>query len=96
MLFRSPPGLQTENYGGRPLVYGIRPEHIRAASGGIEGRTEVVEGTGSEIFAKLNCGGETISCLFRERLDIRFGDTVGISIDPNSVHFFDKATGRRL
>jgi multiple sugar transport system ATP-binding protein len=78
------------------LVYGIRPEHIRASQGGIAGRAEIVEGTGSEIFAKVDCNGEQISCLFRERLAIAYGDTVSISIDPASVHLFDKSTGRRI
>jgi len=78
------------------LVYGIRPEHIRASQGGIAGRAEIVEGTGSEIFAKLDCNGEQISCLFRERLAIAYGDTVSIAIDPASVHLFDKSTGRRI
>ena len=78
------------------LVYGIRPEHIRASQGGIGGRAEIVEGTGSEIFAKLDCNGEQISCLFRERLAIAYGDTVSIAIDPASVHLFDKSTGRRI
>jgi multiple sugar transport system ATP-binding protein len=79
-----------------PLVYGIRPEHIRANQGGIAGRAEIVEGTGSEIFAKLDCSGEQISCLFRERLAIAYGDTVSISIDPESAHLFDKSTGQRI
>ena len=78
------------------LVYGIRPEHIRASQGGIAGRAEIVEGTGSEIFAKLDCNGEQISCLFRERLAIAYGDMVSIVIDPASVHLFDKLTGRRI
>ena len=82
--------------GGRDLVYGIRPEHICAARQGIEGRVTLVEGTGSEIFAQLDAKGEDIACLFRERLDIRFGDTVHIDIDPARVHLFDKQTGRRL
>jgi multiple sugar transport system ATP-binding protein len=82
--------------GGRDLVYGVRPEHIRAASGGIEGRVELVEGTGSEIYAKLNCKGDEIACLFRERLDVRFGDTIHIAIAPEMVHLFDKESGKRI
>ncbi|ACM30758.1 sn-glycerol-3-phosphate ABC transporter ATP-binding protein UgpC [Agrobacterium rhizogenes] len=96
LILPLPEGLPISQYGGQPLVYGIRPEHIRAASGGISGRVEIVEGTGSEIYAKLDCSGQEISCLFRERLDIRFGDTVGIAIDAGSVHLFDKANGKRL
>ena len=82
--------------GGRDLIYGIRPEHIRVAENGIAGRVELVEGTGSEIYAKLNCMGEDVACLFRERLDIRFGDTVSVAIDPASVHLFDRETGKRI
>ncbi|MQB41165.1 sn-glycerol-3-phosphate ABC transporter ATP-binding protein UgpC [Rhizobium sp. ICMP 5592] len=96
LILPLPEGLPVSQYGGRPLVYGIRPEHIRAAAGGISGRVEIVEGTGSEIYAKLDCSGQEISCLFRERLDIRFGDTVGIAIDAGGVHLFDKASGKRL
>ncbi|MBB3406343.1 multiple sugar transport system ATP-binding protein [Rhizobium sp. BK316] len=102
-VFRTEKGLTLplpENIKSAPpagrLVYGIRPEHIRASQGGITGRAEIVEGTGSEIFAKLDCNGEQISCLFRERLAIAYGDTVTISIDPANVHLFDKSTGRRV
>ncbi len=83
--------------GGRELVCGVRPEHIRAvASGGIEGRVELVEGTGSEIYAKLTCKGDEIACLFRERLAVRFGDTIQIAIDPSTIHLFDIETGKRI
>ncbi|MCA2377935.1 ABC transporter ATP-binding protein [Agrobacterium sp. 22-211-1] len=82
--------------GGRDLVYGVRPEHIRAAETGIEGRVELVEGTGSEIYAKLNCKGDEIACLFRERLNVRFGDTIHIAINPATVHLFDKDSGKRI
>ena len=96
LILPLPADLSPASAGGRPLVYGIRPEHIRASDQGIQGRATIVEGTGSEIFAKLDCGGEQLSCLFRERIDIRFGDTVGVSIDEKRVHLFDKATGQRL
>ena len=82
--------------GGRELVYGIRPEHIRAVPDGIKGRATLVEGTGSEIYVRLDAGGEDIACLFRERLHINFGDTIGIAVDPTAVHLFDRQTGRRI
>ncbi|ENN85296.1 ABC transporter ATP-binding protein Y4oS [Rhizobium freirei PRF 81] len=96
LILPLPEGLSIAQYGGRPLVYGIRPEHIRVATSGISGRVGIVEGTGSEIYAKLDCGGEEISCLFRERLNIRFGDQIDIALDQASVHLFDKASGKRL
>ena len=96
LILPLPKGSPVAQYGGRPLVYGIRPEHIRVAANGISGRVGIVEGTGSEIYAKLDCGGEEISCLFRERLNIRFGDRIDIAIDQASAHLFDKASGKRL
>jgi len=90
------PQAVAEKMGGRDLVYGIRPEHIRASTQGIEGRVTLVEGTGSEIFTRLDAHGEDMACLFRERFDVRFGDTVFIEIDPSKVHLFDKQTGRRI
>jgi multiple sugar transport system ATP-binding protein len=96
LILPLPSAIRTDQMAGTALVYGIRPEHIRVSDTGIKGVAEIVEGTGSEIFAKLDCGGEPISCLFRERLDIRFRDAVTISIDADCAHLFDKATGKRL
>jgi len=92
-----PTGADPAKLGGKSLVYGIRPEHIRADNaGGVQGRVEIVEGTGSEIFARVASHGEQISCLFRERLSIHFGDEIGLAIDPTKAHLFDKASGQRL
>ena len=96
LILPLPEGFPIDEHGGRPLVCGIRPEHIRAATSGLSARVGIVEGTGSEIYAKLDCGGEEFSCLFRERLNIRFGDKIEIAIDPASIHLFDKASGKRL
>jgi multiple sugar transport system ATP-binding protein len=82
----------------RDVVYGIRPEHIHiAAADGIRGKALLVEPTGSEIFSQLDCGGENIACLFRERgLVLRHEDEVAIRIDPADVHLFDAGSGQRL
>lgn len=96
LIMPLPVGVDLTKLGGRPLVYGIRPEHIGAITGGIPGRVDIVEGTGSEIFARVVSHGEQISCLFRERLNIHFGDDIGLSIDASKAHLFDKASGHRL
>lgn len=81
---------------GQEVIYGIRPEHIAPDPAGIVGRVALLEETGSEIFARLDVQGHDILCLFRERLDMRFGDSFGIRIDPQKAHLFDKATGQRI
>ena len=83
--------------GDRDVIYGLRPEHIHTASDGIAGTALLVEATGSEVFARLDCDGEVISCLFRERgLLLQHGEDVSIRIDAADVHLFDPASGARL
>ncbi len=81
---------------GRPAVYGIRPEHFTIADDGAEAEIVVVEPTGSEtqVFAKL--GGEEIVAVFRERHQFRPGEKIRLKPDPQLVHLFDEATGKRL
>ena len=77
-------------------TYGIRPEHIRIADGGIPVKVDVVEPTGSEIMVVGKIGGQEISCLFRDRLSIKPGDTIHVAIDPATSHLFDTASGARV
>ncbi|RWG94173.1 TOBE domain-containing protein, partial [Mesorhizobium sp.] len=91
-----PQGIRPSEAAGRELVYGIRPEHIRATGQGLSGTVTLMEATGSEIFATVDCGGEVISCLFRERLALKQGESVRIEIDRASAHLFDAKTGRRI
>ena len=84
------------NSDGRPVVYGVRPEHFTIADDGAEAEIVVVEPTGSEtqVFAKL--GGEQVVAVFRERHQFNPGDKVRLKPDPAAVHLFDEATGKRL
>jgi len=81
---------------GRPMVYGVRPEHFVIADDGAEAEIVVVEPTGSEtqVFAKL--GGEEVVAVFRERHQFNPGDKVKLKPDAKLVHLFDEATGKRL
>src|SRR6202051_4359556 len=84
------------NSDGRPVVYGVRPEHFTIADDGAEAEILVVAPTGSEtqVFAKL--GGEQVVAVFRERHQFNPGDKIRLKPDPSLVHLFDEATGKRL
>jgi multiple sugar transport system ATP-binding protein len=84
------------NSDGKPVVYGVRPEHFTIADDGAEAEIVVVEPTGSEtqVFAKL--GGEQVVAVFRERHQFSPGDKVRLKPDPTLVHLFDETTGKRL
>ena len=81
---------------GRPVIYGIRPEHIEIGAGGVPARVSVLEPTGSEtqVFAKI--GADTIDAMVKDRLDARPGDELPFRIDPRRVHIFDAQTTLRL
>ena len=81
---------------GRPVVYGIRPEHIGIGAGGIPARVSVLEPTGSEtqVFARL--GTDSIDAVVKDRLDVRPGEEIPLLIDQRRAHVFDAGTGARL
>src|SRR6202521_2608229 len=68
------------NSEGRPVVYGIRPEHLAIGSD-FKAEVSVVEPTGSEtqVFAKV--GGHPIVTVFRDRLSAQPGESLLLS--PN-------------
>jgi multiple sugar transport system ATP-binding protein len=84
------------NSDGRPLVCGIRPEHLSVDSGGIPAEVVVVEPTGSETQVIARHGDQEITCLFRDRITARPGENIHISANPALVHLFDSESGSHL
>ena len=82
--------------GGRAAIYGVRPEHFVLASDGAEATIQVVEPTGAEIQVAAKLGGADIIAVFRERHRFNPGERIRLKPDPQFVHLFDHATGKRL
>ncbi|MBM6592498.1 ABC transporter ATP-binding protein [Microvirga pudoricolor] len=90
---------------GRPMVYGIRPEHIRLTDEGVPVEVVVIEPTGSETQIIVRPAGErdkpvadhssAITCVLKDRIAARPGDVIRIAPDPKSIHLFDES-GRRV
>jgi len=81
---------------GRPLVLGIRPEHFVVASDGVPVEVSVVEPTGSETLLAVKAGGQELTCVFRDRILPKPGETIRIKPDPELVHYFDAESGQRI
>jgi len=81
---------------GRPVVYGVRPEHFVIADDGSQAQVQVIEPTGSELQVAAKLGDSEIIAVFRERHDFKPGDNIRLKPDPRLVHLFDAPTGRRL
>jgi multiple sugar transport system ATP-binding protein len=81
---------------GRPVVYGVRPEHLELSSDGIEADVVVVEPTGSETQIVARIGTQDIIAVFRDRHDVNPGEKIRLKPRASAAHLFDKETGRRL
>jgi len=84
------------NSDGRPVVYGVRPEHFALAADGAEAQVQVIEPTGSELQVVAKLGEEDIIAVFRERHSFKPGDKIRLKPDPQLVHLFDEPSGQRL
>ena len=82
----------------RPLLYGVRPEHIRL-SGDAPLRAEVVgvEYLGNCQIITLNTA---LNCVVRAKVDVNVkatrGDQVGLEFDSTEVSLFDQTSGRAI
>ena len=81
---------------GKAAVYGIRPEHFQLDPAGIPAEVVVIEPTGSETQVVIRCGGQEMTCVFRERITAKPGETINIRPDTQVTHLFDAATGKRI
>ncbi len=81
---------------GKPVVYGIRPEHLDLTDDGFEAAVVVVEPTGSETQVFVRLGKQEIVGVFRERHEFKTGLKVRFQPRADQAHLFDPADGRRL
>ncbi len=82
---------------GRPVVYGVRPEHLELSDdAGFPATVAVVEPTGAETMVYLRFAGAEIVAIFRERHDLAPGQEVLLRPRPDRAHLFDRETGARL
>ncbi len=81
---------------GKPAIYGVRPEHIRLAADGIPVQVVVVEPTGSETQVVVKSGTSELTCVFRERITARPGETIHVAPEVGLTHLFDTGDGRRF
>ena len=81
---------------GKPVVLGVRPEHLATNGDGAAVNVVVVEPMGSETQVVAKTGDQEMICLFRDRVMPSPGETIRIACDPNLVHLFDPDSGKTL
>ena len=94
-----------EEYVGKEIVAGIRPEALhddkmyleKFADSVIETDVEVTELMGAEIYLYLIAGEEqNLIARVAASSQARAGDKIKIALDPDKIHLFDKDTERYI
>jgi multiple sugar transport system ATP-binding protein len=92
-----PPGLGASLDDGRPVVVGVRPEHlVLAADGPVEQKVRAVEWLGHECLVFGSIGGAPVVVRQAGMAPIDAGGSTRLTVDPANVHLFDSDTTDRL
>jgi multiple sugar transport system ATP-binding protein len=82
---------------GRPVVLGVRPEHLSLGTSGVPAVVRAVEWLGSQQHVIADAAGETVTvALPPDQAEARVGSEVHLRADRQAVHLFDPTTTERL
>lgn len=89
-----------ENYVGKTVVMGVRPEDFHtegifleaSEESCVEAKVDIAELMGAEIYLYTICEGQKIIVRAPNRVQARGGETIRLAIDRNKLHLFDKDT----
>jgi multiple sugar transport system ATP-binding protein len=85
---------------GAGLVMGVRPEHVRvqtaASPGCVAGRVYVTEPAGNENLVVVKLGKQSLTARVSADTGLEYDQEVWVSAPGGRLHFFDRASGRRL
>ena len=93
-----------DEYVGKEVVLGIRPENIKedpdyvksATSGVIESTLEVNEMMGAESYLYCSFEGINFTARIPPKNDLRPDDKVTLALEEKKIHLFDKDTEKRI
>ncbi|WP_033047922.1 ABC transporter ATP-binding protein [Sinorhizobium meliloti] len=81
---------------GKPVEFGVRPEHVRLGDNGIEGRVQMLQPIGPATHVSIDTAAGKFIASVPGFLRVKPGDAVRIEIVATDLHVFDKETGLRL
>ncbi|GAB5374197.1 MAG: sn-glycerol-3-phosphate ABC transporter ATP-binding protein UgpC [Acuticoccus sp.] len=74
---------------------GFRPEHVAITGDGIPGQIAAVEPMGSDTHLVARVDTQTVNIVVHDRVALRTGDPVHLTVDPARLHVFAE-DGRRI
>jgi multiple sugar transport system ATP-binding protein len=97
-----PLGPASDDFDGRQIILGIRPEQIAlgASEGnglpGIRAEVQVTEPTGPDLLVFVTLNQTKVCCRLAPDIACRVGDSLNLQFDPARVLLFDADSGERL
>jgi multiple sugar transport system ATP-binding protein len=96
--------LRDQDYDGKELVLGVRPEDIHdepifldhSPDTKIRANIEVAELMGAEIMLYSSVDNQDFVARVDARFSVQAGETIDMAFDMNKVHFFDKDSELRI
>ncbi|MEM7798483.1 MAG: sn-glycerol-3-phosphate ABC transporter ATP-binding protein UgpC [Chloroflexota bacterium] len=93
-----------DSYIGKQVTFGLRPEHIHAASysppniqaAPLLGTVDVIELLGHELHLYITSGKSNMVATVDTRLAPSVGSQVDLVMDMNNMHVFDKSTEQAI
>ena len=91
---------EVQEYIGKEVVIGIRPEDIHDDESFVannpqcvaKANVDVTEMMGAETYLYLTIGGAPFVARVNQRSTAKLGDTIDVVLDSNKIHIFDKDT----
>ncbi len=91
---------EVQNYIGKEVVVGIRPEDIHDdemfvsnnSKSVVKADVDVTEMMGAETYLYLKIAGTSFTARVNQRSTAKMGDKIDIAFDANKIHLFDKDT----
>ena len=104
MVLPLPPGRVADLTAGRPVVLGIRPEHVsratepgpRAGFARLDTTVDLLQPTGSRTYATLRCGGQLLVAELQAHDGSQIGGPIALDLDLRRVSLFAADTGKAL
>ena len=97
----SPPmNLIPQERDGRPVIFGIRPEHLEPCSPSdarLEVEVDLIEPLGADtlVYGHVGKNGTRVAARLHASMDARVG-RLPLRYDPDKAHYFDPQSGARI
>jgi multiple sugar transport system ATP-binding protein len=90
------PGVRDALLARRKVVLGIRPYAVKRSSNGVAAHVAVSQWLGDQTHIAADFAGGTMVLVEHDRTRLAAGETIGIHLDPSSLHVFDPETGNAV